>query len=230
MRHEANQHLHGYRRKHPLRFQQYVDNSGNLQTNYGCPHMNDSMRIIQSNGQPFPSLTKGRSRRKAHGQLFKERPQRRTYQQQLEHAFKLMETNFDLMEQHFQHFILKDHSIPRPQRPNFEVECRDPLDFECSHWNRFSQVWLIYLAALRPEHFLESNHIIDLDFNLEASKPATHADASYSLDQYRQRIYSIIHSGRENPLFFSRLAKTFFKGITFTTIPSVSNTFALLTM
>ena len=195
MRLEANKHLHNYRRKHNLRFQQYVDNSGELQTNYGCPHMSDSMRIIQSSGLPFPPLTKGRYRRKKHGQLFKERPQRRTYQQQLEHAFKLLETNFDLMEQHFKHFVLKDLSIPRPQRPSFEVECRDPADFECSHWNRFPQIWMLYLAALRPEHFLESDHIIDLDFSTEAVKPDNPQSASYSLEQYRRRIYSIIHTG-----------------------------------
>ena len=196
MRNEAKKHLHGHRRKHLLRFHKFLDNSDCLQINYGCPHLNDSMRIIQSNGKPFPALTEGRYRRRAHGQLFRERPQRRNYQQQLEHSFRLMETNFDLMEQHFKHFVLKDYSVSRPQRPDFEVECRDPSDFECSHWNRFPQIWLIYLAALQPEHFLESDHIIDLDFSVKACQPSTASDANYSLNQYRRRIYSIIHSGK----------------------------------
>ena len=197
---ESHAHLKNYKRKHPLRFPTYLDNNGDTCINYDVPHLADAMEIVHPDGVAFPRILGARRRRCSLGNL-KSRPCRRNYNEQLLHAFDLMETSFDLMEQHLAFVSQPQSQVPRPHRPSLEVECRASASFESGNWMRFCQVWLIYLGALRADSLLEKEHVIDLDYDCKATKLTNIEEANSSLEKYKARIYGIIHRGKSQVPF-----------------------------
>jgi len=196
MRRISREKLSNYKRVHPLRFHKFVRFLGDqeiVEENFQNFHLPDAMRVVYSDGRPFPRVPYERLKRKRRKVI--ERPLRRRYQDQLEHAFKLMDESFKLLEMHRDHFILKRIGSPRPVRPSLEIECRDAQDFESCNWNRFCQVWMIYLAALDPMHLFNKDHIIDLDYDENPDPPKDEKEARAQLDKYRSKIYGWIHSG-----------------------------------
>ena len=162
MVYEGVHQLRHYRRKNGLRFHCYIDNFGNVQTNFRAPPKCDAMRVIRYTGEDFPPflVMKRRTNKKFY------RPRRRSYQAQLEHHFELLDKNFELMEKHLQ-YVRKEGE--QPTCPKMEIECRKSEDFESCHWNRFPQIWMIYINALNCETFM-NGHIIDLDFSAQKAK------------------------------------------------------------
>ena len=180
-----------------IQFDQYIDLSCTppvVKNNYDVVPLMHSTPIVHRTGEPFNPVGGRRRRRNKIPESLKMRPYRRTHQQQLEHAFRLVDANFVLLEDHAR-FIHSQSNAKRPVRPNFPVECRDASKFECGNWSRFVQIWLIYLAALRPETFCGTEHVIDLDVNGKAKTYTDPSTAEVALTAYRKRVYSIIHSG-----------------------------------
>ena len=198
----ANEKLSRFLAKQPIEFETYLDVTREpwiLRTNYDVVPKIHATPIIRSNGKPFePVLSRRRRCKKGvdvRSELLKIRPYRRSYQQQLEHGLALLDENFNIMESHLK-YSENPQKHPRPQRPNFEVECRSSAKFECGNWSRYPLIWMIYLAALKPESFCNHDHIIDLDVGKKAEKYVDVGMAEVALNKYRARVYGIIHGGK----------------------------------
>ena len=165
-----------------------------VRNNYGVVPLMHSVEIVHRDGKPFNKIGGRRRRNKNSDEFVKLRPYRRTHQQQLEHAFRLLDANFGLLEKHSRFSESPQHHV-RPTVPDFPVECRSSESFECGNWSRYPLIWMIYLAALRPESFCDTDHIIDLDVRKKAEKYTNTRAAEVALDRYRSRVYSIIHGG-----------------------------------
>ena len=212
MQQKANAKLSKYLAKQPIEFETYIDvttEPGVTCINYDVVPRIHATPIIRSNGQPFAPVLGKRRRHKPAGdvqpELLKLRPYRRSYRQQLEHSYALLDENFAILEAHLL-FSKNPNRYPRPQRPSFEVECRSSAKFECGNWSRYPNIWMIYLAALKPEAFCDTDHLIDLDITSTARSFKRPADALLALNRYRARVYSIIHGGN----FFYLNLLTFF--------------------
>jgi len=187
-----------------IQFDRYIDLSctpPEVKNNYDVVPLMHSTPIVHRTGEPFNPIGGRRRRQRAKSEALKLRPYRRTYRQQLEHAFRLVDANFILLEGHAR-FLQSKNIAERPVQPDFPVECRDASKFECGNWSRFVQIWLIYLAALRPETFCGTDHIIDLDINGKAKTYSEATTAEVALTAYRKRVYGIIHSGKRIVFFY----------------------------
>ena len=110
MLHEGREHLQGHRAPHPIRFDTFINNSGQVEQNFRVPPLMYAMKVIQYTGEPFPDILR-KKRRKG---FLKKVVLRKNYRQQLEHHFQLLDENFKLLQQHFDY---KFHGHCMPVRP-----------------------------------------------------------------------------------------------------------------
>ena len=107
------------------------------------------------------------------------------------------------MEQH--HTLYQKGASPLSHRihgPFPQIFCRDSHSYQSCNFSRFVPIWLIYINALTPGQFLDSEVITTLDYsevpkryrNKNLTNPTKLENYDF-LEKYKNHVYTIIHSG-----------------------------------
>ena len=181
-----------------------------LRINRRVPPLGPRVRLVDMDGEPIVSVleserrTKKRNRKRNITSRVQEVQESFSTQEELENAFLLMDSVFDLLELHHKVY---DHNQARPGQavhgPFAQIKCRDGSSYQSCNFSRFVPIWLVYINALNPQGYLDSAVTVSLGFDevslkfksKNLKKPINLEDSSSRLGLYQARVYDIIHSG-----------------------------------
>ena len=182
-----------------------------LRINRAIPPQGPRVRVVDQDGDPIYEEVSYQRRVKRKGRKrrvtdFAEKKVQISLDARagLEHSFFLLDHVFSLLERHMEVYV---DGVSRDGEkvygPFPVIYCRDSASYQSCNFSRFVPVWLIYINALTPEHFLTSHVVVNLSNvevapnfkNKKHARPKDINESSDLLESYKRHVYGIIHHG-----------------------------------